>query len=60
MMTAYHNKLFLNISHVVFLFFIYIYFFATMTHPYKWAITELRVEKGIHENLSFRKVHIGS
>ena len=45
MMTAYHNKLFLNISHVVCLFFVND---ASMTHPYKWTITELRVEKGIH------------
>ena len=40
-MAAYHNKLFLNISH----FFVND---ATATYPYKWAITELRVEKGFY------------
>ena len=46
MMTAYHHKLFLNISRVVCLFFFVND--ATMAHPYKWAITELQVEKDIH------------
>ena len=46
MMTAYHNKLFLNLSHVViFNFFVTD---AIMTHPYKWGITEMQFEKGIH------------
>ena len=39
MMTSYHNKLFLNISHVVCLFFFVND--AAMTHPYNWTITEL-------------------
>ena len=45
MMTAYHHKLFL-------LTLIYsAYFFvedATMTHPYKWVITEFRVKEDLH------------
>ena len=38
MMTAHHHKLFLNISHLVCFCFVNN---ATMTYPYKWAITEL-------------------
>ena len=43
MTTGYHQELFLNISHAICYFFVNN---ATMAHPYKWRITELRVEKG--------------
>ena len=33
---------------------------ATMTHHYKGAVPELRVENVTHQNLSFRQAHIGS
>ena len=30
-----------------------------VTHPNQWTISELRIEKGIHDNACFRQVHIG-
>ena len=45
MMTTYYHKLFWNNSHVACLFFVNN---ATMAHAYKWATTELQVEKVIH------------
>ena len=45
MMTAYHHKLFLTT--LIYSACIFVED-ATMTHPYKWVITEFRVKEGLH------------
>ena len=28
-----------------------------LTHPNKWAIVEMHIEKGIHDHVSFKSMH---
>ena len=33
---------------------------AIVTHPNQWTVIELRIEKGVHENASFRQAIYGA